>query len=192
MGGFYGSVQIRSDDRDAVRTALEQLAKEQRKFLLGPPLNGWIGVYPDGGGQDLGVASELARRLKVELIAMLVHDDDIFAYEYYRDGHRVDQYNSIPDYFGEGVSEQERRELSGRPETFAHLASDPEKFARVRERLAAQADQPDVFVSDLMQEFADALGIRNALTSYEYLHDNEETDDIEGWEEFLHIPDETS
>ncbi len=192
MGGFYGSVQIRSEDRDSVRSALERLARDQRQFLLGPPLNGWIGVYPNGAGQDFGVAGKLARRLKGELIAMLVHDDDIFAYEYYRDGRRVDQYNSVPDYFGGDISEKERLELSGRPETFAHLANDPAKFAAVRERLAAQAVQRDVFVSGLMEEFADALGIRNALTSYEYLHENDETDDIEGWDEFLHVPDETS
>ncbi len=144
-----------------------------------------------GRRSDFGVASELARGLKGELIAMLVHDDDVFAYNYYRDGRRLDQYNSIPDYFGEPISEQERLELSGRPETFAHLASDPGKFAAVRERLAAQADQPDVFVSGLMEEFADALGIRNALTSYEYLQEHEETDDVEGWDQFIHVPDLT-
>jgi hypothetical protein len=189
MGGFYGSVQIRGEDRESVRSALEPLAKKKRRFLLGPPLDGWIGVYPDGAGQDFGVARDLARRLKGELIAMLVHDDDVFAYEYYRDGRRIDQYNSIPDYFGGEVSEKERQRLSGRPETFAHLARDPAQFAAVRERLAAQASQPDVFVSGLLQEFADALGIRNALTSYEYLQEHEDTDDVEGWDQFLHIPD---
>lgn len=191
MGGFYGSVQIRSEDRDAVCAALEQLARNGGRFLLGPPLQGWIGVYPEGAGQDLGVASELAGRLKGELIAMLVHDDDIFAYEYHRDGHRVDQYNSIPDYFGEEFSDEERHALRGRPETFAHLVTDPAKFAAVRERLAAQAVQPDVFVSGLLQEFADALGIRNVLTSYEYLQEHEETDDVEGWDQFIHVPDLT-
>ncbi len=189
MGGFYGSVQIRGEDRDSVHSALDKLAKKDRRFLLGPSLNGWIGVYPNGAGQDFGVARDLARRLKGELIAMLVHDDDVFAYEYYRDGRRIDQYNSIPDYFGGEVSEKERRRLRGRPGTFAHLASDPSAFAAVRERLAAQASQPDVFVSGLLQAFAEALGIRNALTSYEYLHEHEETDDVEGWDRFLHVPD---
>jgi hypothetical protein len=189
MGGFYGSVQIRGEDRDAVRAALEQLARKKRRFLLGPAIGGWIGVYPDGSGQDLGVARALARRLPGELIAMLVHDDDIFAYEYYRDGRRVDQYNSIPDYFGEEVSEKERQRLRGRPERFAHLAGDPAKFAAVRKRLAAQAHEREVFAFELLQAFADALGIRNAVTSYEYLQENEETDDIEGWDEFLHVPD---
>jgi hypothetical protein len=188
MGGFYGSIQVRGEDREPLRSALEELARKKRRFLLGPPLGGWVGVYPDGSGQDFRVARALARRLSGELIAMLVHDDDIFAYEYYRNGRRIDQYDSSPDYF-EPISEGQRRRLSGRPETFAHLASDPAKFAAVRERLAAQATDRAVFASELLEVFADALGIRNAVTSYEYLQENEETDDIEGWDRFLHVPD---
>ncbi len=188
MGGFYGSVQVRAMDRDRVRSALEELARAKQRFLLGPVLNGWVGVYPEGGGQDFGVARDLAQRLGGELIASLVHDDDIFAYEYYRQGECADQYNSIPDYFDE-VSEAERQHLAGRPETFAHLASDPDRFAAVSERMAAQAEAREVIASELLAEFAEALGIRNAVTSYEYMKDNEETEDIKGWGKFIHIPD---
>jgi WD40 repeat protein len=189
MGAFYGSVQVRGEDRESVRAALEELArKKRRKFLLGPALDGWIGVYPDGNGQDLRVVGELARRLPGELVAVLVHDDDIFAYEYYRDGKRVDRYNSVPDYFEE-VSEAERRRLRGRPERLAHLASDPARFAALRDRLDGQARERVVFASELLEAFAETLGIRNALTSYEYLKENEETDDVEGWEQFVHVPD---
>ena len=38
---------------------LEALTKKGRRFLLGPPLDGWIGVYPDGAGQDFAVALAL-------------------------------------------------------------------------------------------------------------------------------------
>jgi WD40 repeat protein len=188
MGGFYGSVQVRGEDREAVRAALEGLARKEHRSLLGPPLDGWIGVYPSGHGQDFRVARALARRLPGELIAMLVHDDDIFAYKYYRDGRLIDEYDSIPDYF-EPVTEEQRRRLRGRPETFAHLARDPAKFAAVRDRLAAQECERAVFASELLEEFAEALGIRNAVTSYEYLQENEETEGIEGWDQFVHVPD---
>ena len=118
----------------------------------------------------------------------LVHDDDIFAYEYYRDGQCADQYNSVPDYFGE-VSEAERQHLSGDPETMSHLASDPDRFAAVVKRMAAQAEARDVFASDLLGKLAEALDIRNAVTSYEYMKENEETEGIEGWDHFVHVPD---
>ncbi|MDR3619833.1 MAG: hypothetical protein P4L85_10830 [Paludisphaera borealis] len=90
MGAFYGSVQVRSEDREAVRSALEKLARKGGRFLLGPSLNGWIGVYPDGGGQDFGVAKSLARKLSGEFVAVFVHDDDVFAYEYHRNKKCVD------------------------------------------------------------------------------------------------------
>lgn len=186
MGAFYDSVQIHSDDREAVRTLLEELApKKKRRFLLGPALNGWIGVYPN---VDAAAARDLARRLRVELLALNVHDDDIFSYEYYRDGKRVDRYNSAPDYFEE-VSAKQRRMLRGRLELLAHLVSQPARFQALRERLAAQMHDSIVFASELLQTFADALGIRNALTSYTYLKEHEETDGVEGWDRFLHIPD---
>jgi WD40 repeat protein len=189
MGAFYDSVQIRSDDHEAVRTLLEELArKKKRRFLLGPVLNGWIGVYPN---QDVAAARDLARRLRVELLALNVHDDDIFLYEYYRDGKRADRYNSAPDYFEE-VSDKERRMLRGRPELLAHLVSDPARFQTLLGRLTAQEHDSVVFASELLETFADALGIRNALTSYTYLKEHEETDDVEGWDRFLHIPDLSS
>lgn len=189
MGAFYDSVQIHSDDREAVRTLLEELArKKKRRFLLGPALNGWIGVYPNG---DVAAVRDLARRLRVELLALNVHDDDIFSYEYYLDGKRVDRYNSAPDYFEE-VSAKERRMQRGRLELLAHLVSQPARFQALRERLAAQMHDSIVFASELLQTFADALGIRNALTSYTYLKEHEETDGVEGWDRFLHIPDLSS
>jgi hypothetical protein len=188
MGGFWGSVQVRGEDREPVRSAVERIATEGRRFLIGPPLGGWIGVYPSGSGQDFGVGKDLAARLPGELIAMLVHDEDVFAYEYHRDGDRIDQYDSRPDYFHE-VSDEERRSLRGRPEVLEHLARDPTAFAAVWERLAAQAVKQEVFASDLLLAFAEALGIHNALTSYEYLKEDEETDDVEGWGQFLHVPD---
>jgi hypothetical protein len=37
-------------------------------------------------------------------------------------------------------------------------------------------------------DFAQLFNISNASTCYEYLHHNED-EDIERWEEFVHIPD---
>src|SRR5262249_28513442 len=43
-----------------------------------------------------------------------------------------------------------------------------------------------VFASELLSEFADALGIVNGVTSYEYLKEEE---DAVGWDQFIHVPD---
>lgn len=45
---------------------------------------------------------------------------------------------------------------------------------------------PPIFASEYMRCFADVLGIRNAINSYEYLSAGE-TDDISQWDEFIEI-----
>lgn len=190
MDGFYGSVQIRGVERDAVKDVLDTLAlkrKRKARFLLGPKLGDWVGVYPEGGGQDSAVGRELARVSGAELIQLIVHDDDVFSYDYYRGGKLVDQYNSCPDYFDD-VSDRERQKLVGRPECFSHLLPGAEAVADLKKCLAGAGSQPFAFA--VLQRFSELLGIPNAVTSYDYLQ-NGETSQIEGWDQFIHVPDLT-
>ena len=61
MGGFYGSVQIRGADRREVMGLLEKLSRKLKtRFLLGPVLGDWVGVYPEGGGQDTRIGVQIA------------------------------------------------------------------------------------------------------------------------------------
>ena len=187
MGCFYGSMQIRGEDREAVRVVLERMARaDKNRFWLGPHLGGWIGVYSNLLGQDPSIAEDLARRLPGELFHVMVHDDDVFAYDYYRDGHRVDQYCSRPDYFG-SLPERERKSPVGQPESFAHLAIDAGRFSALRSGIAEQETRPAMFASELLMLLASALGISNVQTCYEYLNNGES--DVDGWADFHHIPD---
>jgi hypothetical protein len=98
-GGFYGSIQIRGVDRSAVKVAVEKLTRNTNLgFLLGPKLGDWVGVYPEGGGQDSQIGRKLSRKLRAEQFQLVVHDDDVYTYEYYRDGKLLDQFNSRPYY----------------------------------------------------------------------------------------------
>jgi hypothetical protein len=185
VGGFYGSILLRTEDAAGVRVVLENLAKENdSKFLLGPALSGWISVFPSEHGQDDSVSAELSRQLQVDVLHLLVHDDDVFAYFFYRAGNRADGYNSCPDYFGE-TSDEEKERQRGKPELFAK-----DKTAEVKVLLAAGKDQFP-FEHDRLRGFAAVLGLPNAVGSYEYLRDGER-EEIVGWKHFLHIPDLTA
>jgi hypothetical protein len=187
MGAFYGSVQVRTDDHEAVRKVLEALArKHKNRFYLGPNLGGWIGVYANLYGQDLGTAQDLARKLRVDVFQLSVYDDDVFAYDFYRKGKLADQYSSRPDYFGE-LPEETKKTMLGRPETFHDLAADEQRFVEFAARIRSQPNQPVVFASELLLLLASALRIRNVQTSYEYLAEGE--DDVDGWDEFIHVPE---
>ncbi len=187
MGAFYGSVQVRCATRETLLEVLEDLsAKKKTRFWLGPVLGSWTGVYPMLHGLDPSIARDLARRLGGELFYLVVHDDDVFAYEYYRDGKRVDQYCSRPDYLGKPTAAAAKA-VRGQPKKFAHLTADSKSFAQFENRIAEQADRPAVFASELLIGLAAALGMANVQTSYEYLSDGET--DVEGWDQFLHVPD---
>ena len=197
MGSFFGSVHVRTEDRDAVRKVLEQVAKKQQAcFLLGPARNGWVAVYPNNNGQAGRVAGVMAAKLPVDVLYVMVHDDDIFAYSFYQGGELVDQYNSCPDYFDgvfdaedlEEESGEEPTECGGRPEVFRHLLKSDRDLAALEALLSPERAGSFGFASELLDRFASLVGVANAATAYEYLM-QDETDGVEGWDEFIHVPD---
>jgi hypothetical protein len=188
MGEFYGAAYIRTEDREHVRAVLERVADEKEaRFLLAPAIRGWIGVYPNNSGQDVEISKAIAGRIEAEVLSVLVHDGDLFVYQFFRAGRLVDQYNSCPDYFGK-VSARRRAATQGRPEALAHLLRDKHRLEELRALLSRDHVERSAFAGETLARFAELLGLPNALTSYEYLSDDE-TDGIEGWKKFTHIPD---
>lgn len=187
MGAFYGSILIRTKNPETVRSALEQTAKKtDSRFLMGPAINGWISIFPNHAGQDDRISAEIANHLSDDILHLQVHDDDVFAYSFYRDRRLIDQYNSCPDYFQE-VSADERQKYKGRPDLFQDLFPKPGILEKLKAILDADKEKY-VFEQERMREFVEALEIPNALSSYEYL-DSGERDEIKGWKQFIHIPD---
>jgi WD40 repeat protein len=187
MGAFYGSIIIRTEDLDGVRKALEGLAKgNSSRFLVGPPIRGWISVFPNES-QDMGVSAKLAELIPNDLFQLLVHDDDLFAYSFYRKGQLVDEYNTCPDAFGD-VPEEEMRLTIAHPERFQDLMSGPEVLGKLQSLLTVSESNKFVYENERMAKFARLLGLPNALGSYEYLQEGER-DDIQSWSKFIHVPD---
>ena len=185
MGAFYGSIHVRTENADTVRKVLDQVANEAGcKFLLGPALNGWTSVFPEDSGQSDRISLEIAKQLPDDVLHLVVHDDDIFAYYFYRGGRLIDRYNSCPDYFGD-VSDGEKQQSQGHPELFRELLREPKSLSRLETLLAADKEKY-TFESERMAKFIELLGLSNALSSYEYLQEGER-DEIEGWEQFIHI-----
>jgi WD40 repeat protein len=267
MGGIYGSVHVRTSDLGKVVEAARAIAeKSSTTFLVGPPLNGWIGVYPSDHGAHPSVSASLAGLVSADILHLISYKEDVFSYFYYRQGSLVDAYCSYPDYFGEAPSSEPAR-YSGRPEAFAALLQDPGKVAEIGDILAPggdpaaaqdmaavakfsrqmmkpartdpqrqmtlmkdpqksaaqmkdpiprQLEMPMDASDESMQleaalesdtaadgdvppeirpfpvlvqmfRFAGVFGIKNAISSYEYLRSGE-TDNIERWSDFVSIP----
>lgn len=124
MGRFYGSVHIRGAAREEVLAACLAVATELKcRFLLAPEIGGWISVYPSDTGQDGQVSRKIAGLVRGETVHVLLHDDDIFSYLYFRDGRLADEYDSNPDYFGT-TAPNARKALRGKPEAFSGALSE--------------------------------------------------------------------
>lgn len=188
MGGFYGSIHFRNIDRPALLRETELLAAERgQKFLVGPELNGWTAVYPDHHGQDASIAAALAKALNAEVLHLIVHDDDIFAYGCYRGTRLVDEYNSSPDYFG-NVSAAKKARLRGNVESLREVVGSGPDLAAVK-ALLGQRHNAFPFEVNRLAKFAEIVGLENAVTTYEYLVAGERRR-ISGWELFVPVPDD--
>ncbi len=183
MGGHYGTIHVRADDRDAVRSAVERLGCDNtRRFLIAPAIGGWVTVFPENNGQDERVSEALAAKLPDKtLIHCLVHDDDVFAYWLFEGGRVVDAYNSCPDYFGDPNPPPR----GGNARALAHLLRDPAKVNELQTLL--DADRFD-FELERQDQFAALLGLPNTAYAYEYLQGGE-TDGVRQWKKFIHVPD---
>ncbi len=153
MGGFYDSIHIRSESSDYIRNVLADISKrEGYKFFMSKPINGWIGVFPDNYGQ-VPLADAIANMVNYDVLRLVVHDDDVFCYWYYRDGKLVDEYNSCPDYFGEKVPNKERKRLKGRPEVFAKLVDGKKIIDEIRKILRVSSPFGKIKLPKKMKEF---------------------------------------
>jgi hypothetical protein len=186
MGGFYGSVQVRTEDRQAVlRAANAAATRAEIRCLIGPVIEGWVGVYPQGAGQDRDIGQSIARELGGDVLQAAVHDDDLMAYWLWHEGEMTDTYWSRPGYFNE-ADREEQVQMSGDPVAFGDLLDGREReFADVLHRRRTDMK----FEATRLQQFTNLLGIRNGVTSYEYLKAGERAG-IVRWDEFDEAPTE--
>jgi WD40 repeat protein len=190
MGAHYRSLQFKSENREAVAASAESLIKEHDgRMLVGPCINGWIGLYPDDAASSETLAAKISESLKVYALDLSVHDSDIFFYNFYLNGRLIDEYSSSPDYF-EKVSSTEHERLKGKPEVFRELLGSNDKLAELQGLLAANRKDGFTFEEARLEKLASLLGIKNTSASYDYLT-NGEWDGIKGRKQFVHVPDLT-
>lgn len=186
MGAWFQSILIRTDNGPLIQGLLRELSREMDvKFLVGPPVRGWISVFPSELG---GPGEALAKKTGCDLFHFHVHDDDVFTYEFFRGGKLIDRYNSNPDYFEDETEEEppknDDEETIGRPELFQDLLPNQNQLANLKTIL--EREREEIFANARMADFVELLGLENCLSSYKYLKGGE-TDDIEGWEQFVHV-----
>ncbi len=171
MGAFFTNYHVRT--ADATNCAKVLATRIRSRALITDSKNGWITVYDEQSeSQDINVLHRLAKdfstKLKTAVVAMMVHDSDIFVYLAFEKGELIDQFDSRPDYFGP-VSEAHKKEWRG---NFSKLLPYANKKASIRD-FKRVAEKDLVFEEERVGEFSQLLGIdpARARTGFKYVQE---------------------
>lgn len=167
MGAFLVNFHVKTDDVDQLRAACNQLKLKNYRIVEaeGP----WTTLYEEqASSQDDNIIKRLAKGFSASLnapcIAFLVHDSDIACYWLYDEGKLLDEFNSMPDYFDEDVSDSERKQLQGRPEVFLRYCQPGVDLDEVKNVLHGNP----TFADDTIAQLAQMLGIDEELALSTY------------------------
>jgi ribosomal protein S18 acetylase RimI-like enzyme len=164
----FGSIHVQTDDVSAVEMAVRQFVPRlpggSRGSLVAPPRNGWIAVYDDVCDRDpemlRRLAKELADRMGAVVVSLGVERDDVLRMVCYESGRVVDEYLSVPLYYGP-LPPGDVVGLQANPRVVARLTgADPEAIRRIARTAASPSELPPA--RELLGELARAMGIEGA------------------------------
>jgi GNAT superfamily N-acetyltransferase len=166
-GESYASLHVQTDDVEAVQAAVAKYLPRLGRAAGGrvsDPRNGWVTVYDELLDRDRKarerLASELSNATAAVVCALAVEDARVVRYTLYERGSIVDEYQSVPEYFGP-LPPGDVVALSANPTVVARLTgADP---ARVR-AVARTASSPDELppAPELLEQLAELMGLEGA------------------------------
>jgi hypothetical protein len=172
MGAFFTNLHVRNSSTEAVFEVLPKLTHS--RAYVSPPTNGWVTVYTETTeDQDekklCALAGGLSKTLKADVLAFLVHDSSVACYWLYSCGELADEFNSAPDYFGESVNEQRRKQVGGSVDVLLPLCVTGTTRQELDEVLHPSDGWP-AFAEEIIYDLARLLGIDDARVSlgFEY------------------------
>jgi ribosomal protein S18 acetylase RimI-like enzyme len=165
-GESYASLHVQTDDADGVEAAvakyLPRLGGSGGRVV--GPRNGWVAVYAELVDRDRRarerLASELSNATAAVVCAIGVEDGAVVRYALFERGSIVDEYQSVPEYFGP-LPPGDVVALGANPTVVSRLTgAEP---ARVR-AVVRTASSPDELppAPDLLQQIAVVLGLEGA------------------------------
>jgi GNAT superfamily N-acetyltransferase len=151
-GPTYGAVHVQSDDVELVRRNATKALRGEPEVTLG---NGWTRV--EARSDRL---RNLARELSVTTgvsVALSVEAGAVVRYVLYDRGSLVDEYMSLPEFFGE-LPPGDVIALGANPTVVARLTNaDPQRVRAVARTAKSPHELPPA--EDLYRQIADVLGV---------------------------------
>lgn len=167
----YGSIQVQSDDLDAVvravQTFVPRLGKSEGSVVL-PPRDGWVGVFDELCDREPEILRRLARELSDRMgsfvISMGVEHEAVVRYVALERGRVVDEYLSVPEYYGP-LPPGEVIALGANPRLMARMTgADVDGVREVARTEKRPDDLPPA--PELLARLAELFGVPSAAGGY--------------------------
>jgi ribosomal protein S18 acetylase RimI-like enzyme len=167
-----GSVHVQTDDLAAIEQSVARWVPRvvrSPSSVVGPPRNGWIGIYDDEAAaqpeQLRKLASELSYATGGVVVALGTERGAVIRLVAYDRGRVADEYLSVPEYYGP-LPPGDAIALRANPTLLGRLTGAKPADIRAAARTAnSPAELPPV--DDHLVEIATTLGIEGAALSVE-------------------------
>jgi ribosomal protein S18 acetylase RimI-like enzyme len=166
-GESYASIHVQTDDAEAVQAAV---AKYLPRFggagagRVSEPRNGWVAVHAelldrDRRGRER-LASELSNATAAVVCAIALEDGNVVRYALFERGRIVDEYQSVPEYFGP-LPPGDVVALGANPTVVARLTGAQPASVRAVVRTAASPEELPP-APELLRQIAEMMGLEGA------------------------------
>lgn len=166
-GPTFGSIHVQTDDvgivERAVQKVLPRLGRSAGTSVTGPR-NGWVAVHDELCDRDPPQLRRLGKELSYVVpaitLAIGVEQGEVVRYNLYDRGGAVDEYLSVPEYYGP-LPPGDVVALGSNPTVVARLTGADAR--RVRE-IARTASSPSELppATELVLQIADVMGVAEA------------------------------
>jgi N-acetylglutamate synthase-like GNAT family acetyltransferase len=162
----YASLHVQTDDAEAVEAAVAKYLPRLGGSggRVAGPRNGWVAVYAELTDRDRRarerLASELSNATAAVVCALAVEDGSVVRYTLYERGSIVDEYQSVPEYFGP-LPPGDVVALGANPTVVARLTgADPGSIRAVARIASSPGDLPPA--PELLTQLAELMGLEGA------------------------------
>jgi len=166
-GPTFASIHVQTDDSGAVERAvhkvLPRLGRSAGTRVTGPR-NGWVAVHDELCDREPRLLQRLARELSYSLasvvLAIGVEEGAVVRYNLWDRGSSVDEYLSVPEYFGE-LPPGDVVALGANPTVVARLTgADPGRVREVARTAVTPSELPPAL--ELVEAIAGVMGVAEA------------------------------
>jgi hypothetical protein len=170
----FGSVQVQTDDLEAVVRAVRQyvprLPGGSKGSVVAPPRNGWTAVYDELCDREPEMLRRLARELSDRMGAVVlligVEEGAVVRFVFLERGRVMDEYLSVPEYYGP-LPPGDVIGLGANPTVVARLTgAEPARVRGIARTATSISQLPPA--PELVAQIAAVLGVEGAEHGYEH------------------------